>query len=309
MTCYEPVKVFRSANVNPDTGKRPLEFGTRRLATGVLPVDLLTIACGRCRGCRSDRAADWGIRCSHEVSSHKLGGVFVTLTYDSEHLPANASVVKRHVQLWQKRLREAVPRGVKLRFYGAAEYGERRKRPHYHYLIYGYDFPDRKLYTVTPLGHRLWSSPLLEDSWGMGHARFGAVSFESARYCAGYIMDKELGGDFGRYDRVNSETGETWKVEPEFSTMSLKPGLGYDWFKKFGGDVWPGDFVVIDGRKMKPPKYYETLIDEALLEEVKRKRKLQAADEKARWNNSPVRLVVREECFIHRLERREKRVE
>lgn len=308
MTCYEPVRAYRSALVNPETGKRGLSFGvSSRLTTGVGAVDMVTIPCGRCRGCRADRARDWGIRCAHELMTTEAGGVFVTLTYDKDHLPADASVVKRDVQLWMKRLREVMPQGVKLRFYGAAEYGEKFKRPHYHYLVYGYVFPDRRFYKVSPSGHRLYVSDLLDNSWGKGRAEFGAISFESARYCAGYIMDKELGVSRGRYERVDPATGETWKVSPEFSTMSLKPGIGAEWFKRFGNGVWPGDYVVIDGQKMKPPVYYEKFIDEEVLAAVKRKRKLDAEANKE--ENTPYRRAVREECFVSRLNMREKRLD
>lgn len=304
MTCYEPVKAYRSKVVNPATGKRGLAF---RLTDRVMEGQLVTIPCGRCKGCRSDRARDWGIRCAHEAQVCEGGSVFVTLTYDQEHLPPDLSVSKREVQLWMKRLREVVPQGVKLRFYGASEYGEKRKRPHYHYLVYGYDFPDRTLYKTTEAGHRLWCSELLSGSWGKGLVTFGAVTFQSARYCAGYIMDKELGVSRGRYDRVRPDTGEVVKVEPEFSTMSLKPGIGHEWYRRYGGDVWPSDFVVIDGGKMKPPIYYEQFLDEASLELVKRERKRKAVLDRA--NNTPMRRAVREECFVRRLDYAEKRLD
>ena len=41
--------------------------------------------------------------------------------------------------------------------------------------------------------------------------------------------------------------------------MSLKPGVGARWLEKFSTDVYPRDYVVIRGVKVKPPKYYDTL--------------------------------------------------
>jgi hypothetical protein len=39
--------------------------------------------------------------------------------------------------------------------------------------------------------------------------------------------------------------------------MSLKPGIGYDWYKEFKDDVYPHDFVVVNGRKVRPPRFYD----------------------------------------------------
>jgi len=60
--------------------------------------------------------------------------------------------------------------------------------------------------------------------------------------------------------------------------MSLKPGIGAEWFKRYGADVYgkqaePAlDRVVVNGQEGKPPKYYDTLLgreDEYRLEYVK----------------------------------------
>ena len=39
--------------------------------------------------------------------------------------------------------------------------------------------------------------------------------------------------------------------------MSLKPGIGYEWYKQYTSDVYPHDYVVVRGKKVKPPKYYD----------------------------------------------------
>lgn len=43
--------------------------------------------------------------------------------------------------------------------------------------------------------------------------------------------------------------------------MSLKPGISNGWFQKFKTDVYPNDAVVIRGKTMKPPKYYDKLYE------------------------------------------------
>lgn len=74
----------------------------------------VTVACGRCLGCRLDKKREWMVRILDEAALHVFKW-FLTLTYDDEHLPRNGSLIKRHVQLWQKRLRKARP-DDKIRF-------------------------------------------------------------------------------------------------------------------------------------------------------------------------------------------------
>lgn len=41
--------------------------------------------------------------------------------------------------------------------------------------------------------------------------------------------------------------------------MSLKPGIGAHWFLKYHSDVYPRDEVILRGRSLRPPKYYDKL--------------------------------------------------
>ena len=57
--------------------------------------------------CRKARAAEWSVRLMHELDSWS-SGVFVTLTYNTEHLPDSGSLSKRDLQLYFKRLRRSL---------------------------------------------------------------------------------------------------------------------------------------------------------------------------------------------------------
>jgi hypothetical protein len=65
----------------------------------------------------------------------------------------------------------------------------------------------------------------------------------------------------GHYQKIDEITGEVIQLEPEFNSMSKHPGLGQSWFEKYSSDVYPDDFVLINGRKTKPPRYYDKLLE------------------------------------------------
>lgn len=153
-------------------------------------------------------------------------------------------------------------------------------------------------------GNRVYHSETLERLWGHGFTSIGAVTFQSAAYCARYIMKKQtdLYAEH-HYERVDPETGEIFQVKPEYTTMSLRPGIGADWFKKFGSDVFPDDFVVHDGKKYKTPRFYDVLYERAEgekeLERVKSARKRQALEH--REDQTPERLAVKEKVLKSKL--------
>ena len=42
--------------------------------------------------------------------------------------------------------------------------------------------------------------------------------------------------------------------------MSLKPAIGKRWFDTYKTDCYPSDFITQKGRKLRVPKYYDTLL-------------------------------------------------
>ena len=96
--------------------------------------------------------------------------------------------------------------------------------------------------------------------WPLGFSCFGDVTFQSAAYIARYCVQKVTGQMADEhYRRIDLATGEIYNIEPEFNRMSLKPAIGKRWLEKFQTDVFPSDFVIVNGRKVKPPKYYDAL--------------------------------------------------
>lgn len=238
-------------------------------------IDLpVTIACGQCVGCRLERSRQWAIRCVHEAQLHE-DNCFITLTYDDEHLPYGGTLVKDDFQRFMKRLRSR--HSEKISYFHCGEYGEpldesgRRKpypcisnvgRPHYHALLFGVDFPDKVVFKESLQGDPIYTSELLGTLWTSGFSTIGALTFESAAYCARYVMKKVTGpGSRAHYTSVIFSTGEMVQVIPEYITMSLKPAIAKGWYEKYSADVFPDDFVVVRGKRMRPPRYYDRLFE------------------------------------------------
>jgi hypothetical protein len=257
MACYHPLTAYLSGHqTNNKTGKSYRRVSFKETDEHDRQVSL---PCGQCVGCRLERSRQWAMRCMHEAQLHE-NNCFITLTYNDENYPKNGSLAKDHFQKFLKRFRRAIA-PAKIRYYMAGEYGTNFGRPHFHACIFGYDFYDKKLHQRTSSGSLIYTSKDLEKLWTFGYSSIGDVTFESAAYVARYIMQKQTGKDVDKnhYTYCDLQTGELVKLLPEYNNMSLKPGIGADWYKKYKNDVYPHDYVELRGQKIKPPKFYDKL--------------------------------------------------
>lgn len=209
--------------------------------------------CGRCNACRKRYAADKAIRMVHEQQFWPTAS-FLTLTYDERRLYYHTdqsivpSITPRHLQLFFKRLRKRTR--LDLSYVACGEYGTNTDRPHYHVILYGYDFSaDRKFYDKTPTGN-LYNSSLLDVCWQhQGHAVIADVSYDSCAYVAGYTI-KKLNGKDGK--SAYYDLGRL----PPFGLMSRKPAIGKRWIQKhYLETVQHGD-ISINGKQRSIPRYY-----------------------------------------------------
>lgn len=244
----------------------------------------------------------------HEAQLH-ADNSFITLTYNESNLPSGGTLVHQHFQEFMKRLRK---RCGQMRYYMCGEYGSAEDgglgRPHYHALLFGYDFPDKRHHT-TENGNPLYISKVLKEVWGKGHCLIGGVTFKSAAYVARYLMKKQT-GDLAQahYVHIDEYTGEIINRKPEYTHMSLKPGIGADWFTRFRDDVFPDDFCIIQGRRYRVPRFYDKLMKRSndeiakdMHDEVCAVRQLRARNHQS--DNSDARLAVRERTQEARLQR------
>ena len=119
-----------------------------------------------------------------------------------------------------------------------------------------------------------YTSRELQRFWPYGFVQVGDVTFESAAYVARYCLKKVTGPQADNWYQVTDDEGEVKYVLPEYTTMSLKPGIGAEWYEKYKTDIFPSDEVPVPGSGVfkKVPRYYESLLereDPGLLEEVK----------------------------------------
>ena len=190
--------------------------------------DAITVPCGKCAGCRADYTRQWADRMILELD-HSGVGIFVTLTYDDEHLPVvyqtttgvcEPTLSKRDCQLFMKRLRKEFKDRV-IRFYLCGEYGS-KGRPHYHAILYGLslaDFKDLQRKGCNPLGQEYFISKFFtEQIWQNGFCLLADVSWRTCAYVARYVRKKQFG--------ASGNVFEHRLKEPVFSLMSRKPGIG-----------------------------------------------------------------------------------
>jgi hypothetical protein len=253
---------------------------------------------------------------------------FITLTYDDENLPSHGTLVKKHFQDFMKRLRKKY-KGIEydqhgkkpIRFFHCGEYGDKYNRPHYHALLFNFDFPDKTSWVVRN-GNRTFRSLSLNRIWGKGLVEIGSANWKSAAYVARYIVKKINGDESEAHYKalnVNIQTGAIQapdgqitqaSILPEYTTMSSKNGIGYDWYKKYGdSNLWAtGTCVVLntEGKSFecRIPRYYveQLKLDNPEKYEIFKAKQL----EKAQLNsidNSPERLEQKRQVKERSLQR------
>lgn len=172
--------------------------------------------------CRISRRRQWTWRQYLESLSHDHSS-FLTLSYADEHLPKNLSLDPRHLQLFIKRLRDRVL-PLRFRYFAVGEYGEEKKRPHYHLSVFGLPPHAFDICKTNPFDPRVvWLS-----SWTYGSAFLTEFNETTAQYVSGYVTKK-----LSKPDDPRLLPGQL----PEFARMSRRPGLGKEAMRLIAGEL------------------------------------------------------------------------
>lgn len=206
--------------------------------------DGMMVPCGRCEACRKAIVQEWSVRIVHELEYYKGHNVFVTLTYDDDHLPKDGCVNKRDVQLFLKRLRKYIfPR--KIRYFIAAEYGDENLRPHYHCLMFGVDQTEREIISSA------WQQGLIDKN-------LGYVSQKTAKYILKYM---------------SKQKEKEWlyrKMRLTLPFRMMSKGLGKQYALDNQDSYKEGRKMTMKGTVIGMPRYYGKIIE--IPEEVKKKK-------------------------------------
>lgn len=330
--CSSPIPAWRRAEPD-ENGKFPLVFNPKDKQAG----EELELPCGQCIHCRLNYARDWAVRCMHEAQMHQEQGnesSFITLTYNDEEIPTNWSLQPDHWTKFIKRLREKIRHEQpELRFFMAGEYGKACRicrqseddcrnysrhqfveglgRPHFHAILFGYNFPDKTLWR-TSNGHEIFRSELLEDTWTYGNSEIGSVTFDSASYVARYITKKITGEQSNEhYLDIDPYTGEYISRLPEYcrqsrgrgwktGTIITSGGIGSGWFRKYYGDTHD-DICHIEGKPHPIPAYYDSILERIDYDEYNHRKDRRRHRDKEREHAD--RKQVRSDLARHRLNR------
>lgn len=154
------------------------------------------VPCGKCLECLADKRNEWTFRLQFESYLYTTPPIFITLTYDNNHLHTKKGVNgkdypvldKRDVQLFLKRLRERL--GYKLRYFLCGEYGETTHRPHYHLILFGnHDkWFDRNLNDFRTDHFQ----QLVSNTWKNGFVSTSFSRSGALHYCTKYELSASL---------------------------------------------------------------------------------------------------------------------
>jgi len=247
MRCTHPLYAL-DFGIDKNTGKRMISLkGTHNPDLSSLRAlegryghgSIIPLPCGKCLACKVNYSRDWSIRCLLEASLHK-NNYFVTFTYDDEHLPVDRRLNPDDMTNFIKRLRNNLE-GV--RYFYCGEYGSTTFRPHYHAILFNCDIPDLK-FIGNRDGNPFYESKFLRDLWQLGNIQVGEVTLATCEYVARYVIKK-----------FNTKFGD------EFLRMSLKPGLGAEYFYKHFETIYDTDGVYVAGQKHGIPRYFDKLLE------------------------------------------------
>lgn len=231
---------------------------------------VLPVPCCSCLECRILAKKHMALRLHHESRFWKEAS-FVTLTYNSESLPKDGSVNADDPARFVKSLRSYICRRhgkcrkrkacrgfcPKIKTFGCAEYGPKLQRPHYHLVIFGFQFDDlshprscsnhwskKKWYT--------FRSKVCADLWKKGFVEIGNLEPAAAEYVCGYTVKKIRG------ERKDEHYGGK---RPE-GVVCRSQGLGARYVHQYRDFLLRNGMVSFRGSRLSLPRFYRKILRE-----------------------------------------------
>lgn len=210
------------------------------------------VPCGKCYNCRKQQAFAWAVRIQMEQLCYKRDECcFLTLTYDDDHVPYELD--HKHLQRFLHTLRTILNRqdGSKIRYFVAGEYGSKLGRPHFHMILFGYDFfKDGVFFERSKSGGFLYTHDFITRSWPHGIASFGEVTSASAMYVAQYTTKK----------LVDSSADLIGERKQPYIQMSRRPGIGQKYIIEHAKDIVDDGGLYLNGNFVRINRYMMKLL-------------------------------------------------
>lgn len=209
--------------------------------------------------------------------------MFVTLTYDDEHVPRLRGVKtidKSDLQKFIKRLRKSLESAkIEIKYYGIGEYGRPPRRlfngtmsqgyrPHYHIIIFGLDssVPEERDYIFSNWPFCKWTDERKQES-------IGFVSTDSIRYTTDYIKIKPLGKHM-RFEDIK------FYLERAFPFSVMSKGMGLDYVKSddyLENQIKESCELPFRGKIVSVPRYYCKKLEPTFASRLRRGSQARAA--------------------------------
>ena len=201
------------------------------------------LPCGTCRNCNKQYIDQWVTKILFEYKSTQSGVLFVTLTYDNEHLPSSENysggeLSKPDLKLFLRRLnRNYNYRYAEdnkklnlqpLKYFAVGEYGSQTNRAHYHLLLLN-TYPEYR--DIEKIIKRSWQLSDPEQIKVDLVGTKGTLDNQSNSNTAG-----ELAASIRytlKYILKNHGKGTDLHKQSEFTLKTMRPAIGTSYLSEF----------------------------------------------------------------------------
>lgn len=240
MSCERPLLVL-NPRYKGLTDKDKKAWAQEIFGLDKLPDEYIEVPCGSCIGCEKSRQYEYSIRLQYELDASPPNScLFVTLTFDDEHLEMYKDDLNKPVLRFLDVLRKRY--GKSIRRWFVCEFGTLHGRPHYHGILFNCPREMIDCFTENKIGYHKIITPL----WKCGISFTGYVNEKTCKYVAKYVT-KSLSNGIKR-PRLISSFGIGKKYIDDCAKLH----------KSGNGDLDP--LMTIAGKPFPIPRYYHTKI-------------------------------------------------
>lgn len=215
MSCENPLILLNPRYKKMSTEDK-VRYSQSNFDSDVPPDLYVSVPCGQCHECQKKRMRDYHIRLMYEVYKYP-NSLFITLTFDNDHLQMFSDDPNRAVRLFLDRVRKKF--GKSVRHWIVSEFGTLNGRLHYHGILFN-----------APLG---LDTTLLSQLWSYGFIYLGYCDERTAKYITKYVTKSINNGKKPPRIISSKGIGEGY-LSPENVAFHKDPNGAYRPYFKFG---------------------------------------------------------------------------